>query len=142
MVYAYKGYGLSMGTMVTGWDKTGPHLFYVDNDGTRLKGQRFAVGSGATYAYLSSFNTSFIYLFISVTSFHRYGVLDSGYKWDMTAEEACELGRRSVYHATHRDAYSGGFINVYFVHAGKLSSLFPTPFRLSLPLLYNDYNES
>lgn len=95
MVYAYKGYGLSMGTMVTGWDKTGPHLYYVDNDGTRLVGQRFSVGSGSTYAY---------------------GVLDSGYQWDMTVEEACELGRRSVYHATHRDAYSGGVINVYYVH--------------------------
>eukprot|EP01112_Ceratiomyxa_fruticulosa_P000597 TRINITY_DN1053_c0_g1_i2.p1 TRINITY_DN1053_c0_g1~~TRINITY_DN1053_c0_g1_i2.p1 ORF type:complete len:266 (-),score=49.49 TRINITY_DN1053_c0_g1_i2:147-944(-) len=96
MVYAYKGYGLSMGTMVTGWDKTGPNLFYVDNDGTRLKGQRFSVGSGSTYAY---------------------GVLDQGFRWDMTVEEACELGRRSVYHATHRDAYSGGVINVYHVEA-------------------------
>jgi len=96
MVYAYKGYGLSMGTMVTGWDKTGANLFYVDNDGTRLKGQRFSVGSGSTYAY---------------------GVLDSGYRFDMSVEEACELGRRSVYHATHRDAYSGGVINVYHVHA-------------------------
>jgi 20S proteasome subunit beta 5 len=97
MVYAYKGYGLSMGTMIAGWDKKGPGLFYVDNDGTRLKGQRFSVGSGSTYAY---------------------GVLDSGYRWDMSVEEACELGRRSVYHATHRDAYSGGVVNVYHVHEG------------------------
>lgn len=76
--------------MITGWDKTGPNLYYVDNDGTRLKGQRFSVGSGSTYAY---------------------GVLDSGYRWDLTVAEACELGRRAVYHATHRDAYSGGIIN-------------------------------
>ncbi|GAM19629.1 hypothetical protein SAMD00019534_028040 [Acytostelium subglobosum LB1] len=94
IVYSYKGYGLSMGTMVTGWDKTGPCLYYVDNDGTRLKGQRFSVGSGSTYAY---------------------GVLDSGFKWEMSNEEAYELGRRSVYHATNRDAMSGGFINVYHV---------------------------
>jgi len=94
MVYSYKGYGLSMGTMITGWDKTGPALYYVDNDGTRLKGQRFSVGSGSTYAY---------------------GILDSGYRYDMDVEEACELGRRSVYHATHRDAYSGGIVNVYHV---------------------------
>jgi len=94
MVYAYKGYDLSMGTMVTGWDKTGPALYYVDNDGTRLKGQRFSVGSGSTYAY---------------------GVLDTGYSFDMEVDEACELGRRAVYHATHRDAYSGGIINVYHV---------------------------
>jgi 20S proteasome subunit beta 5 len=59
-----------------------------------LKGERFSVGSGSTFAY---------------------GVLDQGFKWDMTVEEACELGRRSIYHATHRDAYSGGIINVYHV---------------------------
>ncbi len=31
-------------------------------------------------------------------------------------EDAIELGRRAIYHATHRDAYSGGIINVYHVH--------------------------
>jgi 20S proteasome subunit beta 5 len=94
IVYTYKDYGLSMGTMIAGWDKSGPTLFYVDNDGTRLKGQRFSVGSGSTYAY---------------------GVLDSGYRWDLSVEEAVELGRRSIFHATHRDAYSGGIINVYLI---------------------------
>lgn len=95
IVYQYKGRGLSMGTMITGWDKTGPRLFYVDDDGTRLEGNLFSVGSGSTFAY---------------------GVLDSGYHWDLTVEEALELGRRSIYHATHRDAYSGGIINLYHVH--------------------------
>jgi 20S proteasome subunit beta 5 len=94
IVYSYKNYGLVMGTMIAGWDKTGPNLFYVDSDGTRLKGQRFSVGSGSTFAY---------------------GVLDSGFRWDMEPEEACELGRRSIYQATHRDAYSGGIINVYHI---------------------------
>jgi 20S proteasome subunit beta 5 len=94
IMYSYKGYGLSMGTMVAGWDHTGPNLFMVDNDGTRLKGNRFSVGSGSMFAY---------------------GVLDSGYRPDMSEEEACELGRRSIYHATHRDAYSGGIINVYLI---------------------------
>lgn len=94
MVYGYKGMGLSMGTMVTGWDKTGPGLYYVDNDGTRVKGDKFSVGSGSTFAY---------------------GVLDTEYRYDMSVEEAIELGRRSIYHATFRDAYSGGTINVYHV---------------------------
>eukprot|EP01115_Flamella_aegyptia_P006214 TRINITY_DN26196_c0_g1_i1.p1 TRINITY_DN26196_c0_g1~~TRINITY_DN26196_c0_g1_i1.p1 ORF type:complete len:268 (-),score=40.41 TRINITY_DN26196_c0_g1_i1:71-874(-) len=94
MVYAYKNYGLSMGTMIAGWDKTGPNLFYVDNDGTRLKGSRFSVGSGSTYAY---------------------GVLDSGYKYDLSVEQAIDLGRRAIFHATHRDAYSGGYVNVYHI---------------------------
>lgn len=94
IVYQYKGYGLSMGTMIAGWDETGPNLFMVDNDGTRLKGNRFSVGSGSMYAY---------------------GVLDAGYKADLTEEEAVELGRKAIFHATHRDAYSGGVINVYLI---------------------------
>jgi 20S proteasome subunit beta 5 len=94
IVYEYKGMGLSMGTMIAGWDKSGPQLFYVDSDGIRLRGTRFSVGSGSTFAY---------------------GVLDHSYRWDMNATEAAELGRRAIFHATHRDAYSGGYINVYHV---------------------------
>lgn len=93
-VSRYRGYGLSMGTMVTGWDKTGPQLYYVDDDGTRLHGHLFSVGSGSTYAY---------------------GILDTYYKPDLSVDEAIDLGKRAIYHATHRDAYSGGVINVYHV---------------------------
>lgn len=64
-MYSYRGYGLSMGTMIAGWDKTGGNLYYVDNDGTRLKGDLFSVGSGSTYAY---------------------GVLDAYYRKDLTVE--------------------------------------------------------
>ena len=91
---SYKGYGLSMGTMVTGWDETGPQLYYVDNDGTRLHSDMFSCGSGSTFAY---------------------GILDTYYKPDMTLEEAIDLGKRAIYHATHRDAYSGGLNNLYHV---------------------------
>jgi 20S proteasome subunit beta 5 len=94
MVYSYKGMGLSMGTMVTGWDKTGPNLFYVDDDGTRLKGDLFSVGSGSTFAY---------------------GVLDTEYHFDLSVPDAIELGRRAIFQAGHRDAYSGNTINVYHV---------------------------
>merc|ERR1711865_325113 len=94
ILYSYQGYGLSVGTMVAGWDKTGPQLYYCDSDGTRLHGNVFSVGSGSTFAY---------------------GCLDSGYKQDMTVAEAGELGRRSIYHATHRDAYSGGTVSVYHI---------------------------
>lgn len=94
LVYSYKGMGLSMGTMICGWDKTGPALYYVDSDGTRMKGDVFSVGSGSTFAY---------------------GVLDQGYKWDLEDEEAQELGRRSIYAAAHRDAFSGNTVNLYQV---------------------------
>jgi len=91
---SYRGYGLSMGTMVTGWDETGPQLYYVDNDGTRLHGDIFSVGSGSTYAY---------------------GVLDTFYRKDLTVAEAIDLGKRAIYHACHRDAMSGGTNNLYHV---------------------------
>jgi 20S proteasome subunit beta 5 len=48
------------GTMVAGYDPTGPGLYYVDSDAQRTKAQRFSVGSGSLYAY---------------------GILDAGYKW-------------------------------------------------------------
>lgn len=103
LVYSYKGMGLSMGTMICGWDKTGPALFYVDSDGTRLKGDVFSVGSGSTFAY---------------------GVLDQGYKWDLSDEEAQELGRRSIYAAAHRDAYSGN-VSTICACRGLLCALLP-----------------
>jgi 20S proteasome subunit beta 5 len=96
-VYGYRGYGLSMGTMIAGWDENlGPSLYYIDDDGTRLKGDRFSVGSGSTYAY---------------------GVLDSEYRKNLTIEEAVALGKRAIFHATHRDTMSGGVINVYCITA-------------------------
>ncbi|KAJ7477381.1 N-terminal nucleophile aminohydrolase [Mycena latifolia] len=94
LVYSYKGMGLGMGTMICGWDKTGPVVYYVDADGTRMKGDVFSVGSGST---------------------HAYGVLDQGYRWDLTAGEAHELARRSIYAAGHRDAYSGNICNLYHI---------------------------
>ena len=92
--YGYRGMGLSCGTMVAGWDEFGPQLYYVSDDGKRLKGKRFSVGSGSIFAY---------------------GVLDQGYKWDLGVEEAIELGRRAIYHATYRDAASGGTVSVYHI---------------------------
>merc|ERR1719261_1975164 len=67
--HQYKGRGLSCGTMVAGWDRKGPHLYMVDDQGDRHKGNVFSVGSGSTYAY---------------------GVLDTGYSFDLSLEEAIE----------------------------------------------------
>merc|ERR1719327_1710103 len=93
--FNYRGYGLSCGTMVAGYDKKGPQLYYVDDQGTRVLGQKFSVGSGSLFAY---------------------GVLDTGYRYDLTVDEAVELGKRAIYHATHRDGASGGVVRVYWVH--------------------------
>lgn len=95
LVYSYKGMGLSMGTMCAGvTPQEGPALYYIDSEGTRLAGNLFCVGSGQTFAY---------------------GVLDAEYHYNLSEEEALELGSRSILAATHRDAFSGGFINLYHV---------------------------
>ncbi|KAG4304783.1 hypothetical protein PORY_001836 [Pneumocystis oryctolagi] len=99
ILYSYKGMGLSMvfqGTMICGWDeRRGPSLFYVDNDGTRLKGNLFCVGSGQSFAY---------------------SIVDNGYSWDMSVEDAIKLGKRAILAAAHRDAFSGGIVNGTFIY--------------------------
>jgi len=95
VIYHYRQYGLSMGCMLAGCDPTGSNLYYLDNDGMRLKADLFSVGSGSLFAY---------------------GVLDTYYRWDLTVPEAVELGKRAIYHATYRDAASGGVVRVYHVH--------------------------
>ncbi|KAG9330194.1 hypothetical protein JZ751_026111, partial [Albula glossodonta] len=90
MVAGYRGMGLSMGTMICGWDKKGPGLYYVDDSGLRLSGNMFSTGSGQAYAY---------------------GVMDSGYRYDLSVPEAYALAQRAIFHSTHRDAYSGGTVN-------------------------------
>ena len=70
-----------MGTMIAGWDKKGPGLYYVDSDGTRTDGKVFSVGSGSIFAY---------------------GVLDKGYRHDLTDQEAYDLGQRVIYHVCDR----------------------------------------
>ncbi|CAI9715578.1 proteasome subunit beta type-5-like [Octopus vulgaris] len=92
ILYNYKGMGLSLGTMICGWDKKGPGLYYVDNNGERMSNEMFSVGSGST---------------------HAYGVMDCGHRYDLSAEEAYELGKRAIYHATYRDAFSGGIVSLY-----------------------------
>lgn len=116
MLYNYKGYGLSIGTLIAGYDKLGPGLYYVDNDGTRLTSDYFSCGSGSPYAY---------------------SILDSEYKYDMTKEEAIDLGRKAIYHATYRDAASGGINNrksyIYLKKPISLFSLFPWTGWLDFP---------
>jgi 20S proteasome subunit beta 5 len=69
----------------------GPNLFYIDNDdGTCLKGNLHSMGSGSTYVY---------------------GILDSHYDFDISIQEAIELGRRAIQHATYRDTYNGSHVS-------------------------------
>ncbi|KAK6590294.1 Pre2p proteasome subunit beta type 5 NTN hydrolase fold [Cryptosporidium xiaoi] len=94
--FHYRAYGLSAGVMIAGYDHDGPHLYYVDNDGSRVKDCKFSIGSGSLYAY---------------------GVLDTGYKYDLTDKEAIELGKRAIVVATNRDGGSGGVVRVYQINS-------------------------
>jgi len=99
-LYSNRGLGLSIGTMIAGFDddprdpQSPPKIYYVDNTGMRIESDMFAVGSGSTFAL---------------------GILDTERKHDMTPEEAVALGIKAIRHATFRDAYSGGFINIYLI---------------------------
>ena len=94
-LYRNRGLDLSVGTMIMGLENGGePKIFYVDNDGVRIGGNMFAVGSGSTYAL---------------------GILDTEHNVDMNEKEAIALGIKAIRHATFRDAYSGGIINVYVI---------------------------
>ncbi|XP_060934899.1 proteasome subunit beta type-11-like [Limanda limanda] len=73
---------------------SGPCMFYVCSDGTRLQGNLFSVGSGSPYAI---------------------SVLDQGVKWELTLDEATSIAREAVYRATHRDAYSGNHVDIYHI---------------------------
>lgn len=94
-VYQYRGKGLSLGSLISGYNEDGPSIYYVDDEGSWINGDMFSVGSGSTIAY---------------------GILESEYSFDLKKEEALDLGKRAIYHATHRDAYSGGVCNLYFMN--------------------------
>lgn len=95
MLLEHKNKGLSVGTMIAGSDSCGTYLYYCDNDGSRVQGERFAVGSGGTYAY---------------------GILDTYWRFDLTLEEAVLLGKRAISEATYMDSGSGGVVRIYHVH--------------------------
>ena len=94
-LYANRALDLSVGSMVMGYDdESGPSIYYIDNNGTRIKGDIFSVGSGSTFAL---------------------GVLDTERLSLMKEKEALSVGIKAIRHATFRDAFSGGYIAVYII---------------------------
>lgn len=88
--------GLSVGTMIMGADNGGqPCIYYIDDSGVCVRGEVFSVGSGSSYAI---------------------SVLDGELcRDDLTEDEAVALAVKAIQRATHRDAFSGGYINVYHI---------------------------
>jgi proteasome beta subunit len=86
----FQGRGLYMlGSLVGGFDDEGPQVFYTDFVGSVIPDKFTANGSGSPVAL---------------------GVLEDGYKDDLTKKKAIELAVRSVAAAIERDAASGNSI--------------------------------
>ena len=81
--------------MIAGYDEKVPKLYYCDNTGKRIEGNRFAMGSGGTFAY---------------------GIMDTYYRNDLTLDEAVALGKRAISEATFCDSGSGGYVMIYHIH--------------------------
>ena len=93
MLRQNRGAGLSVGTMIMGHGRDSqPCIHYIDDSGACVRGKMFSVGSGSSYAI---------------------GVLDAEYRPDMSVAEAADLAAKAIQRATHRDAFSGGYINVF-----------------------------
>jgi 20S proteasome alpha/beta subunit len=108
-------------------------VFYVDSEGNCVSGDLFCVGSGAQLAY-SIIDDAENELAVEVVSesgtatgagtgegssggrdlFKRVRRLkDAG----TTLEEAVSVATWAVRHATYRDGFSGGYINVVYLNA-------------------------
>jgi 20S proteasome subunit beta 5 len=98
----YRGRDLSVGTMVAGWDTSGPGLFYVDSEGACVSGDLFCVGSGAQGAY------SVLDAIPSLSS--------------QSLEMALDSAISAVRHASYRDGYSGGYVTALVVN---VTGIFP-----------------
>ncbi|NOR84675.1 archaeal proteasome endopeptidase complex subunit beta [archaeon] len=88
---AYKSYTPEMVQLVLGgFDKTGGHLYSLDAAGGLSEEEDYAFsGSGSVIAV---------------------GVLEDGYKKDMTTKEGVNLLLRSIKAARERDVFSGGLL--------------------------------
>ena len=94
MLYEYRDMDLGTYSMICGYDESGPHIYSIEAGGSRVEMNMFSLGSGSMFAL---------------------SIADREYRYDMTTEEAVDLGRRAVFHATHRDCGSGGIISVVVI---------------------------
>jgi proteasome beta subunit len=80
--------------LLGGVDDNGPQLYYLDLYGTVSREKYSATGSGSPTAI---------------------GVLEEGYREDMSLEEAVELAKKAVLTAMSRDGFSGEGVDVFVI---------------------------
>ena len=54
----------------------------------------------------------------------QYGILDTGYRHDLSVDEAHDLAKKSIYHATFRDGASGGRVSGEIFSSSSFHLLF------------------
>jgi 20S proteasome subunit beta 5 len=91
---SYLGMGLSVASLMGGYDDSGPDLYMVTSEAERIRGHLFSVGSGSSFAI---------------------GVMEANYRADLPRDAAIALGQAAIFHAQVRDGMSGGFNQVYFI---------------------------
>lgn len=138
----YKGNGLSVGTMVAGWNPIqGPSISYVDSEGICVDGNLFCVGSGAQFAYAildsiseDNHNTT------STVITHDISIDNNNYNVNslftnrkekelsslakLPLVNAIDVAIQAVRHATYRDGYSGGYINVLMINSTGIHHIY------------------
>lgn len=95
IMYSYKYFPFLTQLIIAGKNKDDYSIYMLDELGGLTKHEDFiAVGSGMMYAL---------------------GVLETGYKKNMTKEEAKELAKKAILAAIERDLGSGEGIDIYIV---------------------------
>ncbi|MET1159695.1 MAG: proteasome subunit beta [Thermoprotei archaeon] len=83
--------------LVGGRDSSGAHLYYLDLYGSISEEEYMATGSGSPIAF---------------------GVLEEGYRKDLSVEEAKDLAYKAVVAALSRDGYSGEGVDIVVIGPG------------------------
>ena len=93
ILHASRFYPYIVQLLLGGFD-TEPRLYSIDWFGSLMEEEFVATGSGSPTAI---------------------GVLEDGYRRDMSIDEAVELARRAVYAAIKRDAFTGNGIDIVVI---------------------------
>ena len=91
VLHNQRHYPMLLQLIVGGFDKNGPALYSIDLMGSAIEDKIISTGSGSPVAY---------------------GVLEDGFKENMTVEQGIDLATRAVKAALGRDAMSGDGITV------------------------------
>ena len=91
ILHGQRYYPMLLQLIIGGFDNDGPRLYSVDLMGSAIEDKTISTGSGSPVAY---------------------GILEDGYREDMTVEEGLELAKRAVKAAIGRDAMSGNGMNI------------------------------